>query len=341
MALRDLDFTELHVPWPDVTRGEGPSVSGLVNGPAWTPLADLDGGMDLCSEVGTLMPEVTLAHKRVGGDDPAVDWDGVRYRVSVIPEHGGHSTWILSRALMEVPQLAELGLPARIMRSLDAAGTRERPGLVLMVGPMREGKTTLACSVIRHWLETHGGTGLTLEDPPELMLSGRWGREGRCWQRPVIGDDWASPLRDMLRSRARYHLLSEIRSMTAAAAALRLATVGGASVLSTIHGNDVLQGITALADYAVPARASSAEALAAGLRAVLRTKLVADNAAGRRRIRIEEALVIDGPQEPAIRKMLLERRFNELRGEMVLPRDLGSIGVTEVGLPPRINSLPR
>lgn len=326
MVLRDLNFTDLHVPWPP--HGViGPSVAGLVSSLPWQPVSEMfvgDADRDarlswLSADIDRLMQRVLEANKR--GRD-SVTYDGIRYRISTIPEGAG-VTYILGRGLSEVPKLKDLNLPARINQAVEQAGDSSGAGLVLIVGPMRSAKTTLAGVFIRHWLETRGGVGYILDDPPELALSGRWGKAGLCYQRAVVGENWGDPLRDMLRSRARFQMLGEIRSDAAAKAALRMA-IEGATVVSTIHGHNVEQGIMSLCHYAIPSLASGAESLAAGLRAVIRPRLE-DMGLGRR-IVIQEALVIDGSTAEGVRAKLARRQFSDLRGDLVPEAELTIIG---------------
>lgn len=320
MLLKDLDFTDLHVPWPPYGQ-IGPSVAGSASGPAWQPVSEmLAGNPDqlarLNADIEHLMRDVLEAGRQYRDN---VTYDGTRYRISTIPEGEG-VTYVLGRGLPEVPRLPELNLPARVTQAIDQAGDPSGAGLVLIVGPMRSAKTTLAGVCIRHWLETRGGVGYVLEDPPELALSGRWGKAGMCYQRAVIGENWGDPLRDMLRSRARFQMLGEIRSEAAAKAALRMG-IDGATVVSTIHGQNAEQGIMSLCHYAIPSLAAGAESLAAGLRAVIRPRLEDMGSLGRR-IVIQEALVIDGCTAEGVRAKLARRQFSDLRGDLVPETDL-------------------
>ena len=179
---------------------------------------------------------------------------------------------------VSVPDLEKLGLPKGIYHQLLNLGNR--CGLILVAGATGTGKSTTISALIKKYLQTEGGYAFTIEDPIELPLDGIYetknGDLGLCKQTTPPDGKWEEGIKSALRSKPRYIYLGEIRSPEAAEELLRAAT-SGHLVFSTIHANNVSDGINALAKYASSSGISedmAYELLANGLLACIHQNLV-------------------------------------------------------------------
>lgn len=150
-----------------------------------------------------------------------------------------------------IPDLEKLGLPSGIYRQLLTLGNKS--GLILIAGATGTGKSTTISALIKKYLQTEGGYAFTIEDPIEMPLDGIYktvnGDLGLCKQTTPPNGKWEEGIKSALRSKPRYIYLGEIRSPESAEELLRAAT-SGHLVFSTIHANNVSDGVNALAKYA-------------------------------------------------------------------------------------------
>ncbi|MBR5599352.1 MAG: Flp pilus assembly complex ATPase component TadA [Alphaproteobacteria bacterium] len=177
-----------------------------------------------------------------------------------------------------VPNLEQLGLPKGVYRQLLTLANKS--GLILIAGATGTGKSTTIASLIKKYLQTEGGYAFTIEDPIEMPLDGVYktvyGDLGLCKQTTPPNGKWEEGIKSALRSKPRYIYLGEIRSPEAAEELLRAAT-SGHLVFSTIHANNVGDGINALAKYAASSGISedmAYELLANGLLACIHQNLI-------------------------------------------------------------------
>ena len=149
------------------------------------------------------------------------------------------------------PEIETLGFEPAIVKHLTSLGRSS--GLLLFAGPTGQGKTTTVSSLMKRFLDTDGGFLYTIEDPPEMPLSGIYhsknGGLGLCKQSPVENDQWGAGLRSALRSKPRYILVGEIRTPETASQCL-IAATSGHLVLSTIHANGVEDALNSMIKYA-------------------------------------------------------------------------------------------
>jgi twitching motility protein PilT len=176
--------------------------------------------------------------------DAAVQYDGMRFRMSHQKMASGAEWIILRRINPNVATLQSLGYPAHIATLLGGLGRRD--GLIMLSGATGHGKTTTSFALLREYLTRFGGVGLTIEDPVEYLLDGQVGDNGYCYQIQVERDeDWASPLKRALRWTPRYILVGEVRSPRAAEQILRAATTGHL-VITTIHAGSIEESFMGL-----------------------------------------------------------------------------------------------
>ena len=141
------------------------------------------------------------------------------------------------------------------------------------------GKTTTATALLKYFLENEGGFAYTIEDPPEMPLDGVYhakkGGLGVCKQTEVINNNWELGLRSALRSKPRYILIGEIRTGETASEMLRAAT-SGHMVISTIHANNLEDGLNSVIKYAAASgmnESLAADLLARGILGVIHQRL--------------------------------------------------------------------
>src|SRR5574339_454620 len=123
----------------------------------------------------------------------------------------------------------------------------ERPnGIVLVTGPTGSGKTTTLYSTLKT-LATPEVNVCTIEDPIEMFEPAF----NQMQVQPVIGVDFASGVRTLLRQDPDIIMVGEIRDRDTAEMAVQAALTGHL-VLSTLHTNDAPSAITRLLDLGVP-----------------------------------------------------------------------------------------
>lgn len=240
------------------------------------------------------------------GDEMGLTFEGVRMRAAKIRTSGG-LLWAALRKINSIPPtLEKLGFVPALLPHLRAIG--KRSGLVLLCGATGQGKTTTACSLLRDYLNNHGGVAFTIEDPVEYDLEGRHGKNGYCYQVEVREDpEWAEMLKRALRWHPRYIFVGEIRTPDAANQLLRAAT-SGHLVIATMHAGNVeeaLEGLLQLARQAIGEQASML--LATGLTAIFHQTLTKQG--------LGAQFYVTEPSNPAspFRACIREKRIGQVR----------------------------
>ncbi|MEM1031936.1 MAG: PilT/PilU family type 4a pilus ATPase [Myxococcota bacterium] len=171
--------------------------------------------------------------------DTSYEVEGVgRFRVNIYRQRGTFA--VVMRVIpVEVPSLAELGLPTPV---LDLA-ERER-GMALVVGATGNGKTTTLAAMVHHINLTRSRHIVTIEDPIEFIHRDQ---RSSVSQREVGLDtpDFATALRSALRQDPDVLLVGEIRDTETMEIAVQAAETGHL-VLSTLHTPDVTRCINRL-----------------------------------------------------------------------------------------------
>lgn len=284
--LRDLDFTDM------LLSDSGKCLMRGVASGRDSPLVAIDDEMIVDLES---LREAVMAQSQ-SEREFHLDFDGVRYRISVIEDLDG--IWYAVRKPSEgIPRIGELGFPNTVVRHLGKLGTRS--GLVLLAGATGQGKTTTAYSILNAYLHSFGDIAVTIEDPPELMLNGKIGNGGHCFQLKLApGQTFGEALERSLRYTPRYILMGEIRRPHDAVQALR-AAISGHLVLTTIHAGSVIEAINSTLSLTAQADANltfAREQIANGLAGIIHQKLVRnpDPKAKRRRVLKAEILFAGG-----------------------------------------------
>ncbi len=184
------------------------------------------------------------------------------------------------RALKVSPRpLLDLGMPRGVR---DILLQEEKiQGLILICGAQRSGKTTMAGSLVWERISTFGGAAQILEDPPEMDLDGFY-NGGIIQQIDVQAAGYSLDPKDRLpvlaadamRSDTDVLFFGEVRQPKDARAVIAMAAVG-ATVLTTIHSNDLETAIERLIDLASDGKESdqAAKMVANALYAVIHLQL--------------------------------------------------------------------
>ena len=162
-------------------------------------------------------------------------------------------------------------------------------GIILVTGPTGSGKTTTLYSSMKT-LATPEVNVCTIEDPIEMIEP----PFNQMQVQPVIGVDFATGVRTLMRQDPDIIMVGEIRDRDTADMAVQAALTGHL-VLSTLHTNDAPTAVTRLLDLrraAVPVVVDAArrDGAAPGAHAVPALQ-EADRPAGRRGVAADDRAV--------------------------------------------------
>lgn len=259
LTLGDLNFTDLYI------RIDAKDKAKYLPREKGKHRHNLNVPDDFDPVVDRLMARIAAELKQPDG---AMDFDGIRVRISRQQLADG-TVWVcLRRINTDVPDIEKLGIVPHLLQHIRTLGQRD--GLVLVSGATGAGKTTTAAALLADYLRRYGGTAVTIEDPVEYIMKGRHGEGGYCFQVEVDGEEgWAVCLKRALRWAPRYIFVGEIRTPKAAEQLLRAATTGH-MVITTVHAgspDEALMGLKYLAEQAMGPGVESI--LAAGLTALV------------------------------------------------------------------------
>jgi Tfp pilus assembly pilus retraction ATPase PilT len=247
----------------------------------------------------------------------AVERDSVRYRVTMVSDVDNNDIYILCKIEPAVRSFDDLPFSDRVRTHLLRPNL---DGLVLITGAMRAGKTSTASSLFKGRLETNGGFGLTIEDPPELELNGQHGG-GRAIQIEVAREQggYYEQLVRSLRSRADQFFVGEIREPATATEVLQVSG-NGWPIIATMHAESVEQSFSKLQGLCqgIGSVDSVNAMIAAAIAAVVHLKLITvrDKTGHVRRL-IATTLVLDGREDTTgIRAKIRKGDFATLNTEI-------------------------
>jgi len=158
-----------------------------------------------------------------------------RFRVNAFYQKGYPSV-ALRLIPTVIPTLAELNLPDVIGQLCEL-----RQGLVLVVGPTGQGKSTTIASMIDRINSTRPEHIVTIEDPIEYVFTNKM---SIIEQREMYLDthSWDVALRSALRQDPNIVLVGEMRDMETISAALQISETGHL-VFATLHTNSASQTV--------------------------------------------------------------------------------------------------
>lgn len=209
----------------------------------------------LQQDASTLLGCIETRFLEAADGEFVVQHDGVHYRASLIAPAGSLEAarasacrdWCVRRIGSEAPRLDEVEIPPDIVASLREAG-KDR-GLVLISGPFGSGKSTTASASVVDWVVVNRESAVTLEDPPEFPIAGRYPGGGIIHQIGITQSNLAESIVHARRWSPRYVFLGEIRTPVSAAELLHL-SISGPLTLCTVHASDLVQAIASLARFA-------------------------------------------------------------------------------------------
>ena len=211
-----------------------------------------------------IMARLDIAEKRLPQDGRInLELDGIPIdvRVATIPSVEGESVSLRLLAQQQVT-LNRLGLTDTVRPVIEEL-LKLPNGIILITGPTGSGKSTSLYAFLTELNQTHRRI-VTIEDPVEYKMPG----VVQIAVKPEIGLTFAAGLRSLLRGDPNVVMIGEMRDLETTEIAVRAALTGHL-VLSTLHTNDAVGGISRLIDMGVePFLVSSA------VRAFLAQRLV-------------------------------------------------------------------
>lgn len=202
-----------------------------------------------------------------GNESQVVNCIGHMWRATRIESMKGIK--IALRRIMSQPadSLSDLGYN-KLFDDIMLSPKLNKGGLILIGGATGAGKTTAAVSMVRSRLMKYGGMCLTVEDPPEVLLEGDHGK-GFCIQRKVTNGNFASAVRDSLRSfpakSGQVFFIGEIRDPETAYHAIT-SGINGQIVVATIHALTPISACQRVKAMAEKHSEDAADILASGLK---------------------------------------------------------------------------
>lgn len=174
----------------------------------------------------------------------------------------------LRRLPNHVPDIEKIGLPRGLIRLLGHENLNNG-GLIIIAGETGQGKSTTAASSIMHRIKKFGSFCLTIEDPIEMPLQGRYDSEttqkGICYQTEVNeeeGDTVEDAIKGALRSFPSVSnsilFLGETRDSGMASEVLKIAA-NGHLVVTTLHGSDLVVSLKRFIELASAKRQNTEE----------------------------------------------------------------------------------
>ncbi len=193
-----------------------------------------------------IMARLDIAEKRLPQDgriNLELDGTPIDVRVATIPSVEGESISLRLLAQQQVT-ISRLGLTDTVRPVVEEL-LKLPNGIILITGPTGSGKSTSLYAFLTELNQTHRRI-VTIEDPVEYKMPG----VVQIAVKPEIGLTFATGLRSILRGDPNVVMIGEMRDLETTEIAVRAALTGHL-VLSTLHTNDAIGGITRLIDMGV------------------------------------------------------------------------------------------
>lgn len=211
---------------------------------------------------------------------------GYRLRGNAFFERNGLS--ISFRLIMkDIPEFTFTGLPEFVLKDLLAL----KQGLVLVVGPTGQGKSTTLASLLQTRLIQQPDHLITTEDPVEYIFAPG---KGIVQQRQVGRDvvSFHEGIAGALRQDPDILMVGEMRNYETIAAALTMAETGHL-VFGTLHTNDATQTISRIIDVFPSAEQEQVQVQLASTLAMIVSQRLVLNAQGNGRVLAAEVLTMN------------------------------------------------
>src|SRR3989344_4125736 len=166
--------------------------------------------------------------------------DKVRFRINAYYQKG-YPAAALRLITNKVKTIEELNLPPQIAELINY-----KRGLVLLVGPTGQGKSTTLAALIDLINHSRAENIVTVEDPIEYVYI----QDKSLVNQREVGSDtnsFAKALRSVLREDADVVLVGEMRDLESIAATITIAETGHL-VFATLHTNNAPQTIDRIVD---------------------------------------------------------------------------------------------
>jgi general secretion pathway protein E/type IV pilus assembly protein PilB len=193
-----------------------------------------------------IMAHLDIAERRLPQDgriNLELDGEPIDVRVATIPSVNGESVALrlLTRKKFDMGAIGLDEKTEATLRKLIAAPN----GIILVTGPTGSGKSTTLYTLLKE-LNTKDRRIVTIEDPVENKLDG----VVQIAVKPEIDLTFAAGLRSILRGDPNVIMVGEMRDQETVEIAIRGALTGHL-VLSTLHTNDAVGGISRLLDMGI------------------------------------------------------------------------------------------
>jgi len=193
-----------------------------------------------------IMAHLDIAERRLPQDgriNLELDGEPIDVRVATIPSVNGESVALrlLTRKKFDMSAIGLDPHTEATLRKLIAAPN----GIILVTGPTGSGKSTTLYTLLKE-LNTKDRRIVTIEDPVENKLDG----VVQIAVKPEIDLTFAAGLRSILRGDPNVIMVGEMRDQETVEIAIRGALTGHL-VLSTLHTNDAVGGISRLLDMGI------------------------------------------------------------------------------------------
>ena len=161
--------------------------------------------------------------------------DKARFRVNAFFQRG-YPSISLRYITMDIPTFEDLHLPPIIGKVCDL-----RQGLVIVVGPAGQGKSTTIASMVEYINKTRAEHIITIEDPIEYVFVNKL---SLVEQREMFLDShsWDVALKSVLRQDPNIVFIGEMRDADTIRSAMQIAETGHL-VFTTLHTNSASQTI--------------------------------------------------------------------------------------------------
>lgn len=273
-----------------------------------THLYDVGNKIYSAEEVKNLIydimtPQQIKIFEETGSVDFAYSVEGTgRFRINVYKDRG--SVAIAARRVNTyIPDFKELNLPEEVMKKIASYPS----GLVLVVGPTGQGKSTTLASILQYINKTRRVHLITIEDPIEYLFVD----EKAIINQREVGIDVPSfhdALKYMLRQNPDVILIGEMRDAESVDAAL-VASETGHLVFSTLHASGAPQTIGRILDlFPAEKHDQIRQMLAFNLKAVICQKLLPSCKEGVKMVPVLEIMIVN----PIIQKLIAEKEDKKI-----------------------------